>query len=72
MCIRDSCNRTVKIKETDPRWIETRQVVEELMKGGYAEYQVKYMNARHFHEVHVHPRWNLPKIGRTGNHIFYE
>lgn len=64
--------RNIKIKPDDPRWIESRQVAEELARGGFAEYQAKYSDAKNFHAVYVKPGWKLPKIGRVGNHIFYE
>lgn len=64
--------RKIKIKPDDPRWIESKQVAEELARGGYKEYQVKYGDAMNFHAVYVKPGWRLPKIGRVGNHIFYE
>ena len=64
--------RNIKIRPDDPRWIESRQVAEELARGGFAEYQAKYSEAMNFHAVYVNPRWRLPRIGRVGNHIFYE
>lgn len=64
--------RVPKIKPDDPRWIESRRIAEELSRGGYKEYQLKYGDAMNFHAVYVKPGWRLPKIGRVGNHIFYE
>jgi N-acetylmuramoyl-L-alanine amidase len=64
--------RVPRIKPDDPRWIESKQVAEELARGGYKEYQAKYSEAMNFHAVYVKPGWRLPKIGRVGNHIFYE
>jgi N-acetylmuramoyl-L-alanine amidase len=64
--------RVPKIKPEDPRWIESRRIAEELSRGGYKEYQLKYGDAMNFHAVYVKPGWKLPKIGRVGNHIFYE
>lgn len=64
--------RNIKIKPDDPRWVESKQVAEELARGGYKEYQSKYGEAMNFHAVYVRPGWKLPKIGRVGNHIFYE
>jgi spore germination cell wall hydrolase CwlJ-like protein len=64
--------RVPKIKPDDPRWIESRRIAEELSRGGYKEYQLKYGDAMNFHAVYVKPGWKLPKIGRVGNHIFYE
>jgi N-acetylmuramoyl-L-alanine amidase len=64
--------RNIKIKPDDPRWIESRRVAEELARGGYQEYQAKYSEAMNFHAVYVKPGWKLPRIGRVGNHIFYE
>jgi spore germination cell wall hydrolase CwlJ-like protein len=64
--------RNIKIRPDDPRWIESRRVAEELARGGYPEYQAKYSEAINFHAVYVNPKWRLPRIGRVGNHIFYE
>ena len=64
--------RVPKIKPDDPRWIESRRIAEELSRGGYKEYQLKYGDAMNFHAVYVKPGWRLPRIGRVGNHIFYE
>jgi N-acetylmuramoyl-L-alanine amidase len=64
--------RVPKIKPDDPRWIESRRIAEELSRGGYKEYQLKYGDAMNFHAVYVKPGWKLPRIGRVGNHIFYE
>lgn len=64
--------RNIKIREDDPRWIESRAVAEELARGGYENWQEKYANAMNFHAVYVRPGWKLRRIGRVGNHIFYE
>ena len=64
--------RNIRIREDDPRWIESRAVAEELARGGYPDYQVKYGQAMHFHAVYVKPGWKLKRIAQTGNHIFYE
>jgi len=61
-----------KIKEDDPRWIESKAVAEELARGGYEDLQEKYAEAMNFHAVYVHPGWKLKRIGRVGNHIFYK
>jgi hypothetical protein len=65
-------HRSGKIKSDDPRWIESRAVAEELAKGGYSDLQLKYGDAMNFHNTSVRPGWKLRKIGRIGNHIFYE
>jgi len=64
--------RNIKIKQDDARWIESKRIAEELAAGGYEQYRVKYENAKYFHATYVHPGWKLKKIGRVGNHIFYE
>ena len=66
------CQRNIKIREDDPRWVESKQVAENLANGGYPEYQQKYANAKYFHAVYVNPQWKLKRVTRTGNHIFYE
>lgn len=65
-------HRTGKIKSDDPRWVESRAVAEELARGGYLDLQIKYSDAMNFHNVFVNPGWRLRRIGRIGNHIFYE
>lgn len=67
-----NCMRVKAIKPEDPRWVESQEVAETIARGGYEKYQIKYGNALHFHAVYVNPGWKLKRIGRTGNHIFYE
>lgn len=67
-----NCMKVKAINKDDPRWIESQEVAEIIARGGYEKYQAKYGNAMHFHAVHVNPGWKLKRIGRTGNHIFYE
>lgn len=64
--------RNIRIREDDPRWIESRAVAEELARGGYENWQEKYADAMNFHAVYVNPGWKLKRIGRVGNHIFYK
>jgi spore germination cell wall hydrolase CwlJ-like protein len=66
------CGTRIKIKNDDPRWIESQEVVERLLSGDFLEYREKYENAKHFHAVFVNPHWNLKQIARIGRHIFYE
>lgn len=67
-----TCMRVPKIKEDDPRWLESREVAEKLARNEYPELQAKYQEATHFHAVYVKPGWKLKRIARTGNHIFYQ
>ena len=64
-------NHPGKIKPND-RWEESRAVAEELARDGYADLQLKYSDAMNFHNTSVRPGWRLRKIGKIGNHIFYE
>jgi N-acetylmuramoyl-L-alanine amidase len=64
-------NNPGKIKSND-RWQESRAVAEELARGGYEDLQQKYSDAMNFHNTSVRPGWRLRKIGKIGNHIFYE
>jgi len=64
--------RNIRIRDDDPRWIESRAVAEELARGGYEDLQEKYAEAMNFHAVYVNPGWRLKRIGRVGNHIFYK
>lgn len=63
--------KNIRIREDDPRWIESKAVAEELSRGGYEQWQEKYGDAMNFHAVYVKPGWKLKRIGRVGNHIFY-
>lgn len=67
-----TCQKVPKIKEDDPRWIESQEVAEKIARNGYPDLQAKYQEATHFHAVYVKPGWKLKKIGRAGNHIFYQ
>jgi spore germination cell wall hydrolase CwlJ-like protein len=60
-----------KIKNND-RWQESQAVAQELARNGYADLQLKYSDAMNFHNTSVQPGWKLRRIGRIGNHIFYE
>ena len=64
--------RNIRIREDDPRWIESQAVAEKLARGGYETWQEKYSEAMNFHAVYVNPGWRLKRIGRVGNHIFYK
>jgi len=64
-------NNPGKIKNND-RWQESRAVAEELARDGYTDLQLKYGDAMNFHNTSVQPGWKLRRIGRIGNHIFYE
>jgi N-acetylmuramoyl-L-alanine amidase len=68
-----SCTKNIKPKESDQRWIESRTVAEQLLQGGYNEFQDKYQEALYFHASTIRPAWrNLKKqVARIGNHIFY-
>jgi len=67
-----SCMRVQKPKDSDPRWIESREVAEELLSGGYDDYQDKYGNLKYFHATFLRPAWhNLKRIVKIGGHIFY-
>ena len=67
-----TCMRVSTPRVDDPRWIESREVAEKIARNGYPELQAKYDEAMHFHAVYVKPGWKLPRIGQTGNHIFYK
>ena len=62
----------IKIRDDDPRWIESKQGAEGLVRGEYEDWQEKYSEAMNFHAVYVKPGWKLKRIGRVGNHIFYK
>lgn len=66
------CGKVKKPKEDDPRWIESKAVAEQLLSGGYEEYQPQYGNLKYFHNTFVRPAWRgLKRIVRIGGHIFY-
>ena len=67
-----NCERKRKIKENDPRWLESQEIAKMLMIGAYAEEQEKFSNLLYFHATHVNPRWhNLKREVRIGQHVFY-
>lgn len=59
-------------RDSDPRWEEAQRIAVALAEGDYHEYRLKYANAQHFHATYVRPGWKLKKVGRIGNHVFYE
>ena len=59
-------------RESDPRWEESQRIAVALAEGDYHEYRLKYADAHHFHATYVRPGWRNKKIGRIGNHVFYE
>ena len=67
-----TCGKVPTPRADDPRWIESKQVAENIAQGGYPELKEKYSLAKHFHATHVNPGWKLKRVARTGNHIFYE
>ena len=62
-----------KPKDTDERWEESQRVAQELLKGNYNTWQVKYNNALYFHATGIRPAWAKSKqhVSRIGGHIFY-
>ena len=67
-----TCQKNIKIRDDDPRWVESKQVAENISRGAYPDLREKYSDAMHFHAVYVKPGWKLKKIARIGNHVFYE
>jgi len=67
-----SCMKVQTPKENDPRWVESKQVAQELLTGGYDDYRPKYGNLEYFHATFIHPAWKgLKRMARIGGHIFY-
>lgn len=67
-----TCQGSRKIKHDDPAWIESQEIAQALARGEYTEYHSKYQNAKYFHAVYVKPGWKNKRIGKVGNHVFYE
>ena len=67
------CMFVKKPKETDERWEESNRVAQELLRGHYSTWQVKYSNALYFHATAIRPTWAQQKqhVSRIGGHIFY-
>lgn len=67
------CEKNIRLKSDDARWIESQRVARELLEGGYEHYRVKYADAIYFHATHVRPSWAVQKkrVSKIGNHIFY-
>jgi spore germination cell wall hydrolase CwlJ-like protein len=67
-----SCQKVKAPKANDPRWIESQQVAQDLLSGGYEDHKPKYGNLKFFHATYVRPAWHgLKKIVRIGGHVFY-
>jgi len=67
------CMLVQKPKSTDERWVESRRVAEQLLKGDYGIWQAKYSEALYFHATSVRPVWAKSKqyVNRIGGHHFY-
>jgi len=67
------CMFVHKPKDVDERWVESRRVAEELLKGNYGQWQNKYSRALYFHATSVRPVWARQKhyVSRVGGHLFY-
>ena len=67
-----SCMQVRKPKANDDRWLESQEIAQELLEGGYDDYQGQYGNLIGFHAKYVRPVWrNLRKMVTIGGHIFY-
>jgi len=66
------CEKVSTPKSSDPRWIESKEVAEELLTGGYEDYHPKYGNLKYFHNTFVRPMWRgVQRVIQIGGHIFY-
>jgi len=67
------CMFVHKPKDVDERWVESRRVAEELLRGNYTRWQGKYSQALYFHATSVRPVWAKTKsyVARIGGHHFY-
>ena len=67
------CERVKTIKSDDERWVESYNIAEELLQGGFNEFQEKYQKALYFHAVTIRPAWQSLKrrVAKIGGHIFY-
>lgn len=61
-------------KSDDERWVESKQIAENIAHGDYAEYRLKYGGAMYFHATAIRPVWAKTKkfVTKTGHHLFYE
>ena len=68
-----NCQRVNKIDMSGNRWNESQQVAEELLRGGFNEFQEKYQEVLYFHAITIRPAWRSMKkqVAKIGNHIFY-
>ena len=68
-----NCERVKSINPNDERWTESLRIAEELLQGGYNEFQDKYQEALYFHATTIRPAWHSLKkrVARIGNHVFY-
>lgn len=50
-------------------WIKAKEIAYKAI----SEYEVlKQFKATHFHHVSINPGWNLKRVSKIGNHVFYK
>jgi spore germination cell wall hydrolase CwlJ-like protein len=69
-----TCVSKIAIKKDDIRWLDSKEIAENLARGDYGEYSYKYRKALYFHSIAVKPAWAYTKkvVSRIGGHVFYE
>lgn len=68
-----NCQNVRKPKDSDPRWIESKRIAEDLLSGEYQQHQERFGTLKYFHATYVRPGWNgLKRVAKIGSHVFYE
>lgn len=66
------CAVTRRIKDTDPRWLESLAVARQLLGGELDHHRSEMGDWLYFHAARINPGWhNLRREARVGQHVFY-
>ena len=63
------CNSKRSIKLDTELYEESYEVAKRVLLDGYRLSTIRH--ALYFHNINVNPRWNLIKVAKIGNHVFY-
>lgn len=65
------CNKKTTPREQDPMWRESLTIARKLLLGQYPTMKAKYGHVHYFHNTAVNPGWNLRRVAKVGQHVFY-
>lgn len=64
-----NCNKSHKIDTSSYAWKDSLNIAEQVMFNGLRLDGME--QALYFHNTVIKPNWNLERISKIGNHIFY-